>query len=255
MPRFPLSRRPRRRAARKARKARPSVKQVVRKEIQRMAEDKTVMLQVTNQLHNSSITSGDCYALMPPVPQGTDDWNRVGDKLRPKWLRVKGYVSLDFDVVHNTPALSPSGRGDPIYVRVIAFTQNNVKSGGITLVQPSLLFRGPAGSAVSFTGGPYDLLNDINTDLFKVLLDKRVELIPQVQNSYTAPLPHGATHFFTFKIKCPAVLKYDNSSNNFPNNFNPIIACGYGYTNLTPPDTTATPVTFTCTSTLCFEDM
>jgi len=232
---------------------------IVKKVLDRKIEDKIICNSVSLANHNSSISTGDCYPLVPRVAQGTDDWNRVGSKIRPKYLRVTGRLALVFDPTNQTPA---SGGGymftgteymSPLVVRLIAFTQNDIKSGlSGASVDTGALLRGDNGAMKAFQGYTADLLRPVNTDKFKVLKDKQYELVPcpkqTIDGVYRTQVP------FSFKIKCPASLKYDDNSANAPNNFCPFIAVGYGYPNQSPPDTIQTPLVMEVISTLCYED-
>ena len=74
-------------------------KQVIRKE----AEDKFVGGIVENSYtHNGQISNADIYPLLPPVAQGTGYNERIGHKIRPKYLSIE-YVSHSMRV----PTLRP----------------------------------------------------------------------------------------------------------------------------------------------------
>lgn len=222
-------------------------------------ENKTIVKQITNDAHNSSIGTGDCYPLIPAIPQGTDDWQRIGDKIKPKYLKVTCHGHLVADPVGGSPGITagPQLNGVagqvPIMVRVIAFTQNDIKaaSSGAN-VDVGQLLRGDNGAGTYFNGYTTDLLRPVNTDKFKVLKDKKFELVPCP--GHTQDGQYKLFYQFSFKVKCPATLKYDNNSVNLPNNFAPFISVGYAYVNGQSPDTVATPLSFGVTSHMVFED-
>lgn len=223
-------------------------------------ENKLIHLQITKAAHNSSIGTGDCYPLVPPVPQGVDEWQRIGDKIKPKYLKVTGMISLAFDPSVPTPALgggsaigAPGKYESPLVCRMIAFTQNDIKFATTgSAVDVGSLLRGDNGASIAFTGLTGDLLRPVNTDKFKVLKDKRYELVPISGN--TVDGVYKTNYRFSFKVKCPSTFKYDVNSANLPNNFAPFISIGYAYPNGSVPDVTQTPVIFEVHSTLVYED-
>ena len=230
----------------------------IKKILDRKIEDKVIVRQITLANHNSSIGTGDCYPLVPAVPQGTDNWQRVGDKIKPKYLLVTGYFGLVFDPVNHTPAQGGGQSGvllsqSPLRVRMIAFTQNDIKAASSgSAVDVTALLRGDAGTTVAYTGLASDNLRPVNKDKFKVIKDMQAELVP-IPGSTQDGVYRTNVHF-SFKVKCPATFKYDANSGDLPNNFAPFIALGYAYPNQATPDVTTTPVVFNVMSRLVYED-
>lgn len=232
---------------------------LVKKMLGRQMENKMTIFDVTDTSHNSSISNADCYPLIGPIPQGTDNWNRIGDKIKPKYMKVQGFVALNLDAAHNSPA---QGGGyafaggvfsSPMIVRVIAFTQNDIKSAtNGSSVDVSHLLRSSSGNDVAFNGYAEDLLRPVNTDKFKVIKDKQIQLVPLPGQTVDGAYKTYAR--FSFKVKVPSTFKYDAASANVPNNYAPFIALGYSYPNGSSPDVGTTPVRFVVKTTLVWED-
>lgn len=222
-------------------------------------EDKIIVKQITKNQHNSAIGTGDCFPLIPPITQGTDDWNRIGEKIKPKYLRVNCQAALVLNPTSDSPAygggyvFSGGVYQSPLVVRVLVFTQNDIKSALTgSGVDVGSLLRGDNGSAQAFTGLSGDLLRLVNTEKFKPLYSNMFELVPIPDK--TVDGVYKTSVRFSFKVPCPATFKYDANSGNVPNNFCPFLAVGYAYPNQSPPDTTQTPLMFECQSILCYED-
>lgn len=238
-----------------------AVRKIVKSELHRQAEDKLVSTLVT-KTHNSAISSaGDCYQLVPNVSLGDDSNERVGDVIRPRRLKVQVKVRLaDRQYDSNTSLLYP------IRCRVLILKQKTIKSYTqiSTFDAAHLLRTNENGSAaqIGYTGDWNDDLRMVNTDLFEVLMDKKITLKPQFANfaggagtdtdiKYPV-LPNEVV--LTKYIKCPAKLTFDAGNGNTANNFCPFMCFGYSYIPGIAGDTTSTQVTVTCLSSLYFED-
>jgi len=208
-------------------------------------------------LHNSPIGAADCEPLVPEIPPidastGSTARQRIGDKITPKLLKVKGVVSLNL----TSP---PTGRSD-IYARIIIATQKDVKTGSAILgggISTNVLLRpGYGGSAneVPFAGNLPELMYDINKDKYRVYMDKVVKLTQYQEGAVEQDGRYSARYSYTFK-QLPSTLTFDEENGNWPNNFAPFIAVGYCYSDGTAPDTVATKLVHTCYSQLQFEDL
>lgn len=257
----PYARRPRvfrKKATKGVRVSKPlrrAMTAVAKSVISRRAEDKAIGIMVEdNILHNSPIGPADCEPVIPEVSQGTTARDRTGDRLTPKALHVKGIVSL------NTVGV-PNGRSD-IYARVMILAQKDIKTGGQVLSGSintgSLLKPGFGGSAIEqpFAGDTQDLLKPINTDLFRVYMDKTFKLSQVSEGAIEQNGTYSARWAYTFtKKNLPASLTYDEGNVDWANNFAPFLCVGYAYSDGTAPDTVATKVMSTCYSELKFEDL
>jgi len=239
-----------RRPARKAstRLIRKVAKQVVRSQSE--TKFATAVLE-NNVVHNSAIGSGDFLPILPRIPQGTDDWQRIGDTTRPTKLVIKGLVSMD-----RTYALD----NKVLLVRIVVLSAKATKNRTSTtslfgtysgqLLHPNL----DSGTQVkSFQGDQNDLHYPINTDNFIVHYD-RIHRIAMVAADGGSLEENPAGYFRWSKvIKCPAKLTYDAGSSD-PNNFCPFYGIGYAYADGTSPDTVTTRIVSNSDCTLYFKD-
>lgn len=235
------------------------VASLVKSAIARDSENKLVgWMPEPGVYHNGGITAADCTPILGQINPGTSAQQRIGDRLKPKRLTVKGVVSLTGDAFSSTT---------PFYVRLIIASQKDIKVGGqiaAGIVDTSHLLRpgfdGAAGSdQVPFKGNTMELNFPMNTDKFRVYMDKIVKLVP-CSTPLTSPgvplcpVPNWTARFsYTFK-QLPAALTYDDGNGNWANNFAPFFACGYAYCDGNAPDTVTTRVTTNVYSALSFED-
>lgn len=213
-----------------------------------------------NVNHNSPIGSGDCEPLIPQIIPLNDAGStalessalRLGDRLKPKSLKVKGIVSLNIDGV---PPLQRD-----IYVRVLILTQKGLTNGGAVLAggvdTAHLLKTGYATTTqnqVNFSGNTMDLSYPVNTDKFRVYMDKRIRLSACAPTGVEAIQRYSATWSYRFK-KLPASLTFDEGTGDWANNFAPFVCVGYAYSDGTAPDVVATYVKSNIYSHFEFED-
>ena len=231
---------------------------VVRRMISKKAENKLIGNLVEDEvLHNSAIGAADCEPIIPEIAPldaagGSTARQRVGDRITPKYLKVRGVVSLN----QSSP---PTGRAD-LYARVIIAAQKDVKTGAAILgggISANTLLRagygGPA-NEVAFGGNTADMLYDINRDKFKVYMDKVVRLNQVGEGAIEQNGAYSFVYTYTFK-DLPTALTFDEENGNWPNNFAPFVAVGYCYSDGTAPDAVATKLIHTCYSQLQFEDI
>jgi len=204
-----------------------------------------------NIVHNSAISGGDFLPILPRIPQGTDDWNRVGDTIRPTKLVIRGLVSMDRTYANDNKV---------VLVRIVVLSSKATKNRVATtslfgtysgeLLHPNL----DSGTQVkAFTGDQNDLHYPINTDLFIVHYDKihRIAMVAADGGS----LEENPAGYFRWKktIKVPAKLTYDVGQVD-PNNFCPFYAVGYAYADGTSPDTVTTRILSNTDCTLFYKD-
>lgn len=209
-----------------------------------------------NVLHNSLIGAGDCRAIVPAIPAigaaggVTSNSQRIGDRVKPKSLVVKGIASLQL--------ASPVQRD--IYVRVVIAAQKSIKVGGQVnagnvdtdhLLRPS--YPGAGLDQAPFTGNTLDLAYAINKDLFTVYMDKVIKLHMCAEGGVESLGRYSARWSYKFK-KLPGSLTFDEGTGDWPNNFAPFYAIGYAYSDGTAPDTVMTRLVSNAYSYLEFED-
>jgi len=191
-------------------------------------EDKQIIFQMEAAVgHNSAISNADLDACLPIVSLGTGDWNRIGARISPKSLVVRGTVyitSRDMDI------------NRPIEVRLLGFTQNDLRNcAQVADVDTANLLRGFNGATVPYDGTLTNQTFPINDELFKRLFDKKIKLSEQIAGTYEGADFRTSAYHYSFKIKCPKYLKYDGTD-NYPNNFAPFMAVGYTYLDGSAPD-------------------
>lgn len=222
---------------------------LMRNLINKDIENKEAGFIVEQARHNSPIGAGDCYPLIQAIPEGTDGESRLGDKIKPKSLVVRGTIALD-------PAFQPDTK--PFYVRVLMLTQKDIKvSTSVTAgnVDTAHLLRPayPGAPETAFIGSRDGLNMPVNDNKFRVLMDRTYLFCPTAAAS-GFPLTNAQVHFKKAIKKLPATLTYDQGNGNYANNFAPFIAIGYAYPDGSPPDLVDTRITTSIHSKLSFED-
>lgn len=229
---------------------------MVSRALDKRIEDKRVGSIGVDATFNSGIAGNEAYSLLPPIAQGTADNQRIGDKVKPKYLIVRG--SVQWDHVFASANYCPPATG-----RLLILTQKNIKVGtGSTLpnFDASHLLRDNIGTdqARQYNGGAFDNFAPINTELFRVYMDKKIKLLPFINNTQLATdlTASGTTRTYSFvkKIKCPASLTFDSGNGNFANNFAPFVVFGAVCDDGSGPYTQQTPWRVRISSILDYED-
>lgn len=230
---------------------------VVRRMIARNNENKVIGFDMErNVFHNSAITAADCLPIIPEIPAidtatGNTAQQRMGDKIKPKSLTVKGVVALVPDV----------GTIQNILVRVVILSQKTIKLGSQVLagnVNTNQLLRpaiaGAGTDQTPFNGNTMDINYVINKDLFKVYMDKTFMLCASIPSATAAQMPNASARWsYTFK-QLPNSFSFDEAHEDWVNNFAPFYAIGYAFADGTAPDTISTRVKTNTYSKLEFED-
>lgn len=239
------------------------VMELVKRMISKRIENKSIGWDIeSNTMHNGPISATDCQPLIQQIypdgdttaGHGDSSQQRIGDKINPKSLSVKGILSFN-------QADLPDQR--PIYVRVLILAQKDIKLGASVNgnVATSVLLH-PAG--LSQDEGPYsgytrNILYPINRNKFRVYYDKTFMLCSGALSNNgksVEQLPNWVKRWsYTFKSKnLPTALTYDAASDNWANNFAPFLAIGYSYGDGSQPDTDNAKVLSTCHTQLYYED-
>lgn len=244
-----------------SRPAATAVRKIAKAAVKREAEDKFVSTQGAVLFNSRISNANECYPMIPEITQGTGDFQRIGDKVRGKYLYVKGYVQLDsaylsqYSGVHYIP---------PFTVRVMCLSQKNVKVGSEvgTRVDVAHLLKDnvATGTARYYDGDLLDNLAPINKDLFKVYMDRKIKFswINLGDSSVSGDSGFGVgqerTKYFTCRIKLPATMSFDDGNLNWPNNFAPFLCVGAVNDDGTAKYTVGTPFRCGWLSTAYFED-
>lgn len=214
---------------RNVRVSRP-VRRAVKATLKSRAETKFVGSAQTRQFNQTISSASECYPLMPQVGQGDRDCDRTGSKISPKYLIVKGYIQY-YSGITTQPYVPPNT------ARLMILSQKNIKvsSAVQTQVDTAHLLKDNLATSVAraYTGGTTDNLAPINSDLFKIHMDKKVRF--NWLNQYTADgsqpgvgwqTGSDRTKYFYCKIKCPETLTFDDGNGDYPNNFAPFLCVG-----------------------------
>lgn len=199
-----------------------------------------------NVAHNSGITNADLVPIVPEIAPGTDGSTRIGDKVKPLRLTVKGIVSVD-----ENPDIRP------YYVRILMLSQKDVKVGAKvgTDTDPAHLLRTaiPGASEIAFSGNREELDYYVNDNKFKVYYDKQFLVTP---STVASGQPQKGSQFKfskTFK-SLPTHFTFDEGNGNWVNNFAPFFAIGYAYADGGAPDTVTTRINCEAYARLTYED-
>jgi len=220
---------------------------LMRKMLNQNTENKEVGWRIQpNVSHNSGITNADLVPIVPEIASGTDGSSRLGDRVKPTSLVVKGVVSVD-----ENPDIRP------FYVRIIMASQKDVKVGSAvgTSTDPAHLLRTaiPGASEIAFQGNREELNYYVNDNKFRVYYDKQFLVTP---STVASGQPQKGSQFKfskTFK-SLPAHFSFDEGNGNWVNNFAPFFAIGYAYADGGAPDTVTTRISCEAYARLSYED-
>lgn len=236
----------------------------VKKIVSRLQETKKAFYSSGESLvkFNSGINAaGDMLQLVPNINQGTDEAQRIGNKIRAHSLRVKGYVKLDVNDVEDSTKL-PS-----VACRLMVVSMKTrpcyFDATGTPGTLATLLEKGQ--TTVGFTGVLSDLYAPINTDVFTVHSDQTFYLNQSFINVIGASAPsirvtqdiQNTVKFFDIDIKCKnKTLQYDVDvgSGLFPTNWGPFMVLGYSYLDGSAADVLDTKLGLQYDSVLSYED-
>lgn len=244
---------------RKSSKFATAVRKIAKAVVHREAENKYVSYHNEQNFNGTVSSSSECYPLMPPVDQGTDDFQRIGDKIRPKYLLVKGFVQLN-------PNAGQVKYMPPSTVRVMLLSQKFVKFSGdvSSKVDVAHLLKDnvSTGTGRPYSGTIFDNLAPINRDIFTVHLDRKMKfnwMSQQTQDSGGNPsvgwqTGNDRTKYFTCKIKLPKTLTFDDGTGSYPNNAAPFLCFGAVNDDGATPWTLTAPYQVSWMATLYYED-
>lgn len=216
-----------------------AVAEVAKSVLSRAAEDKVIASLVEDGVqHNFPIGPADCEPLIPEISQGPMANQRIGDRVKPKRLTVKGVVSLN-------PLQGWAAQGD-IYGRLMILAQKDVKVGSQVLgsqIDTAHLLR-PALATGStdeapFSGNTEELMYPINTEKFRVYLDKSFKFAITKEDAVENMMRYSHRWSYTFK-QLPASLTFDEGNGDWANNFAPFVCIGFAYSDGQAPETIQT---------------
>lgn len=233
----------------------------VRRIVSRAQETKLCTALVENNVeHNSSVGVLDYYRVLPNLYQGVAEYQRIGDRVHPVSLTVRGTCAIDRTYVNGNR---------PICVRIMVLALKSARSWQMVQSQwpaatTRLLKMNDEGGTenIAFSGSPNDLYYPVNRDLFQVLGERFIKLsalnlpgnTPGVNSVEAAPL-NTITRSFNIHVRgLPKTLSYGAASDTAPTNFAPFISVGYAYMDGTGPDLVTTQVIMNVQSHLRYKD-
>lgn len=212
--------------------------------------------------HNSAITQADLIRVIPSIPQGTLEGQRVGNEITAKRLHVQGLVNLLFD---------PSASRSKIGIRVMIFSVKGIANAEVARANSgdwitALLRDGT--NVRPFNGAIRDYFLPHNSDLITMHAERRFTLTqPFLWNtglspaSTTVPIQEQyATKFWKATIKVKGKrLKFSadaagQPSEVFPNNYGCLMAVGYCKLDGSASDVLSTGLSMQTSAQIYYED-
>lgn len=155
-----FGRRPKRRHVKKVRRGRKH--KTGRRRLRPEVKMSSAVLAPTSFNSSIAAAAGDFYSILPPVAQGSAQNQRVGSRICPVKLVVRGYVAYATDL--NLYARL-------ILCRLFCVEDKRLRSVGTGLTSNNLIEFG--GTPVNYDGTVQRHLAPANKDGFKVFFDKR----------------------------------------------------------------------------------
>lgn len=240
-----------------------AVAQIAKAVVRKEAEDKLVSVAGSANFNSTISSSSECYPVIPQITQGTGDHQRIGDKVRGKYLYIKGQIQYTDDYLNS---LGTTLYVPPVTCRVMILSQKNIKVGGDvpSRVDVAHLLKDNVGTGVArpYNATGWDNEAPINKDLFKVHMDKKVKF-NFIRYNYFAGggnatesqvVGNDRTKTFYCRIKLPATMTFDDGNLDYPNNIAPFLCFGSVCDDTSAPYTVGTPFNVRWLSTAYFED-
>jgi len=183
------------------------------------------------------------YAL-PPVLTGTDNWQRIGNKIKPKRLTC----TLDIAAtIHDT------SRAVDKTVHIFLMTSKAVRDlDNYSAIPITTMLEDGQGGNTSFDGTAIGSMYPVDKNNFTVLHHKTFRLVKgfglptdSTVNTSAATTdsvisPSTSYRRIKMNVKTPKTLLYDTHAKSYPSNFAPFFVIGY--TNNNPVDTASNGV-------------
>jgi len=198
--------------------------------------------------------TAETYALIPPVAQGTDDHQRIGDQISPTSLTVKGNISLSRELTFSTQLIAD------IYFLTSKQVKSETVYGGVPITS---MFIDAGGGLASYDGTVRNSQLPLNQDDFTLIKHKRFKFEKPSGSLNNAAFSNvGAQSLgigcydWTVKVPLPKTLKYATAANTVPQNAYPFMVIGYHFAddNGMTVQTGTRLVSCTAQSTLYYKD-
>jgi len=201
-----------------------------------------------NVVHNSAIADADVVPIVGSIPEGTASTERLGDRIKPKSLTVRGIISTN-------PDYNPNNKPMLVSVYILACKDKKTNSllsgaGMADFLKPNI----GGTEQVSFDGSTLRSTFPVNTEKFRVYYSKKLLLAPGSAGAGTREYECLTwSHTFTDK-QLPASLTYDEGNGDDANNFAPFMVIGYSYADGTVGETLQSRVISNAFAQLTYED-
>lgn len=210
--------------------------QIVKQTIARQTENKMRGFNVEqNVLHNSAIADADVVPILGSIPEGTGHNERIGDRVKPKSLTIRGIVGLN-------PDLNPNNK--PMIVSVYVLGCKDKKTNALVQAgagMADLLAPNIGGTEeVPFDGTTLRSTYPVNTDKFRVYYQKKFRIAPGTLATGTREYDFFKWGYTFKQSRMPAALTWDEGTGDDCNNFAPFLVIGYSYTDGSLPDVIGT---------------
>lgn len=247
----------RKRKPKSTRKPSKTLVKTIKNVIHKQTETKFSMITSnTNILFNGVLNvPGDLMFLVPNIPQGTDEAQRIGDQVRAQYIHIKGHINIPIAYTNTTSETRLGVRVMVGYPK--RFPSQSDAYTNYASWLPSLLKSNTTN--VAFLGTVTSLYLPINHEAFTCLYDKIFYLdIPYVTSTTTSTSQNlrGSVAFINKIIKLKNKLfRYDDTSpSNQPNNYGLSMLIGYAHLDGSAADTTSTAINLTYVATMAYED-
>lgn len=166
-------------------------------------------------LHNAFISSADLFGVLPPLTQGVDAFERIGDKIKPVSLRLKGCLSFNGNVTSASPLV--------IKLYVLQWKPQRDSVGGFASVPVAQLLDA-GGSLTSFDGSAIRAMLPINKNDFDVLATRTFKISDSANENHKCE-----TASYSISVPLPSRLLYQAGGRTSPSNFAPFMCIGWYY--------------------------
>lgn len=201
-----------------------------------------------NVVHNSPISDADVVPILGSIPEGTDSNERLGDRVKPKALVVRGVIAPN-------PAYNPDNK--PLIVSVYILSCKDKKTNALVTAGAGMayLLKPNIGGTeeVPFDGSTFRQTFPVNSDKFKVHFQKKYIIS---SGSVAGGNPRGIETIrwqYSFK-SLPASLTWDAGTGDDCNNFAPFMVIGYSYADGSAGEGLQTRLVSQATAVLDYED-
>lgn len=197
------------------------------------------------QFNSGVNANADAYFTLSNIPQGTDNDERIGDKIQNVFCRVKGSIGL------TAPLALPSNRIIAARVMYLRCKTSDIATTGLPWTS---LLQGNGGYN-GFTGTQMNLNQKINRNDFEVFYDKvfRFRELWSTAATQTYCEIGNLMSYFECTAKHPGKVSYQDGASSV--SWNPFFCVGYAYEDGTGTiDTVTTNITVTAIQEVFFKD-